>query len=309
MRKKKITEMNDSGSRNPNIEFVFFGTPNLAAHFLDRLEEKGLTPSIVVTTPDRAKGRGMALASPPVKEWAEARDIPVLQPESLDREFALRLASENWQLFIVIFYGNILSREIFSLPKHGTINTHFSLLPRWKGTSPIRASIMNDDRKMGISLVLMDEKIDHGPIIAQKELRIAKWPPSAREMERIATEESAELLATIAMPWIAGEIEVREQNHDLETYCPALEKKDGLLDLSTYHEPTDRQAYDNLLKIRALDSTIGTHAYFGRGGKKVRVQILEAHIDGERLIIDRVRPEGKREMGYDEFLRSGATPL
>ncbi len=292
----------NSGLRNPNIQFALFGTPELAAVFLDDLERGGLVPSLVITVPERPAGRGLVTTQPAVKEWASARNIPVLQPERLDAEFASKLSARSWQLFIVIYYGKILPRELFSIPKHGTINIHFSLLPRWKGTSPIRASILNDDGKSGTSLVLMDEKIDHGPIIAQKEFHIAKWPPSARELEVFATHESAKLLSAVIEPWVSGEIEAREQNHDLETLCPTLEKADGFLDLSD-------DPYKNLLKIRAFDSTIGTYAFFERSGKKVRVQILDAHLEGQQLVIDQVKPEGKREMGYQEFLRSGARPL
>lgn len=297
-------------SRRAQVKFAFFGTPELATVFLDDLLKDGLVPSLVVTTPDRSKGRGMALTPPPVKVWAESRHIPVLQPEKLDGAFAKKLQQEEYHVFIVIYYGKILPREIFEMPKHGTINIHFSLLPRWKGTSPIRAAILHDDRKIGTSLVLMDEKIDHGPIIAQKEIRLATWPPRAREAETLATHESARLVAVTIHPWISGEIEAREQNHDLETHCPTLEKADGLLSL------TD-DAHTNLLKIRAFESTIGTHAFFERGGTRIRVQILDAHLEGDpstslragKLVIDRVKPEGKKEMRYEEFLRSGAKPL
>jgi len=285
-----------------SINFVFFGTPAFAAVFLDDLEERGLIPTLVVTTPDTAKGRGLAMTPSPVKRWAQARDIKVLQPEKLNASFAAELGKEAYDVFVVIYYGKLIPRSVFSLPRRGTINIHFSLLPRWKGTSPIRASIVNDDKKAGTSLVLMDEEIDHGPIIAQKELRTEKWPPSAKALEEQATHESAQLLADMLPAWLADEIEARPQNHDLETMCPALEKSDGRIDLSI-------DPYQNLLKIRAFDSTIGTHTFFERGGKKIRVGILDAHLENERLVIDKVKPEGKREMGYDEFLRSGAQPF
>lgn len=292
--------------KKSDIRFAFFGTPELAAVFLDDLEKDGLVPSLVITAPDRPAGRGLVTTPPAVKEWASARDIPVLQPEHLDTEFASKLEAQSWQLFIVIYYGKILPRGIFTIPKCGTINVHFSLLPRWKGTSPIRAAILNDDRTSGTSLVLMDEKVDHGPIIAQKEFHITEWPPSAKELEKLATHESAKLLSATILPWVSGDIEAHEQNHDLETICPTLEKADGLINLSD-------DPYKNLLKIRAFDSTIGTHAFFERGpstssrqAKRIRVQILNAHMDDRNLIIDRVKPEGKREMDYQAFLRSGA---
>ena len=114
------------------------------------------------------------------------------------------------------------------------------------------------------------------------------------------THETAKLLLEILPSWISGDIEAHEQNHDVATECPAFEKADGLLDLSA-------DGYKNLLKIRAFDTTVGTYAMFERGGKEFRVQILDAHLNGKgTLIIETVKPEGKREMPYEEFVRSGA---
>ena len=283
------------------IKFAFFGTPELATVFLDDLEKNGYVPSLVVTTPDKPQGRGMTMQSPPVKKWADERNIPVLQPEKLDDAFLYELRTTDYELFIVIYYGKILPKAVFDMPKRGTINVHFSLLPRWKGTSPIRACILNDDKKAGTTLLLMDEKVDHGPVIAQKEFHIDEWPPSARRLETQATHESARLLSEFIEPWVAKKIAAHEQNHDLETLCPKLEKADGQIDLSA-------DAYQNLLKIRAFDSTIGTHTFFERGGKKIRVAIIEAHIENKKLVLDTVKPEGKKEMPYEEFLRSGVRP-
>ncbi|MDZ4227352.1 MAG: methionyl-tRNA formyltransferase, partial [Patescibacteria group bacterium] len=297
---KKSPSDNGSGRvAVKEIRFAFFGTPHLATVFLDDLEKSGLVPSLVVTTPDAPQGRGKVLASPPIKEWAESRGIRTVQPETLDDDFAEQLSAAVWDVFVVIYYGKILPKGMLEIPKRGTLNIHFSLLPRWRGTSPVRAAIANDDGEIGTSIILLDEQIDHGPVIAQKRIAMLQpdggWPPSASDAEETATHESARLLAQVMPAWISGEIEAREQNHDLATHCPAYTKDDGLLDL--YGD-----AYKNLLKIRAFDSTVGTHAFFERGGKRLRVQILEAHLDGKTLVIDLVKPEGKREMSYEEFL-------
>lgn len=288
--------------RKNNIKFAFFGTPELAAVFLDDLEARGLVPSIVVTTPDKAQGRGMTVTPPPVKVWAEQRGISVLQPEAFDSHILKNMRMSEYDVFVVIYYGKVLPREVLEIPKHGALNIHFSLLPRWRGTSPVRAAIAADDRETGTSIILLDEKLDHGPLVAQKKVAVPEWPPRARELEELLTHESAKLLADIMPHWIAGELETREQNHDVATQCPNYEKGDGLLSLS-------HDAYKNLLKIRAFDTTVGTHAFFERVGKKIRVGILDAHIEGTKLIVDKVKPEGKRDMSYEEFLRSSARPL
>ncbi len=283
------------------IKFAFFGTPELAAAFLDDLEARDLVPSLVVTTPDRQQGRGMAVTPPPVKVWAEQRGLTVLQPEVWNEEAAAALRAEAPDVFVVIYYGKVLPKAVLDIPKHGALNIHFSLLPRWRGTSPVRATIAADDREVGTSIILLDEKLDHGPLVAQKKISPSEWPPRAKELEELLTHESARLLADIMPHWVAGELETREQNHDIATQCPAYTKGDGLLNLAD-------DAYKNFLKIRAFDTTVGTYTFFERGGKKIRVQILDAHLVGSKLVISKVKPEGKREMGYEEFLRSGATP-
>ncbi len=288
--------------KSKDTRFAFFGTPELACIFLDELEKKDLVPSLVVTTPDKARGRGMEVKSPPAKVWAQKRNIDVTQPEKFDEAEVAKLRDGAFDVFIVIYYGKVLPRAVLDIPQHGTLNIHFSLLPRWRGTSPVRAAIFNDDKEVGTSIILLDEKIDHGPLIAQKRIAAGAWPPKASDLEDKATHESAELLIDILPHWLAGDIEAHEQNHDIATMCPLYTKEDGLLDLRG-------DPYQNLLKIRAFDTTVGTHAFFERGGKKIRVGILDAHIENGKLVIDHVKPEGKKEMRYDEFLRSGAKPL
>lgn len=301
---KKRPKKNDGRppAQAGRVKFAFFGTPQLAAVFLDELEQKGLVPSLVVTTPDKPQKRGLEVLSPPVKKWADTRSIPVLQPEALDSAFAARLHKEACDVFVVIYYGKILPQAVLDIPRRGVLNVHFSLLPRFRGTSPVRSAILADEKNTGVSIIQMDEKIDHGPIVAQKAILAPEWPPRASEYEELLTRESAHLLAQIFPLWVAGKITARKQNHDVATGCPAITKEDGLLDLSA-------DPYKNLLKIRALDSTVGTHAPFERNGKTIRVSIKSAHLADGKLVLTRVVPEGKREMEYEEFLRSGARPV
>ena len=297
-----------TGQKNPNdrmtqnIRFAFFGTPALATVFLDQLEAGGFVPSVVITASDKPQRRGLALTPPPVKVWAEARGLRILQPETFDETVIDALQKMNLDLGIVIYYGKVLPRAVLDIPRRGILNVHFSLLPRWRGTSPVRAAIANRDKEFGTSIILLDEQIDHGPVIAQKRIAMSEWPPHASELEQRATTESAKLLLKVLPSWIGNEIEAHVQNHDVATQCPAFEKQDGLLDLSD-------DARENLLKIRAFDTSIGTYAFFERNGKKIRVQILDAHIANGKLVIDRVKPEGKKEMRFEDFLRSGAKPL
>jgi methionyl-tRNA formyltransferase len=284
-----------------NPRFVFFGTPDIAASALDELEHAGYVPRAVVTAPDKPQGRGLALAASPVKSWALARGIEVLQPEKIDSNVLQNVRMSEAELFIVVAYGSILPQALLDIPPRGTINIHPSLLPRFRGPSPVRSAILADERTTGVSVMLLDEKMDHGPLLAQKTVEVSEWPPRASAFEHTLVREGARLLATILPSYLSGDIVPQEQNHDVATYCTKIEKEDGLLDMSA-------DPHTNLLKIRAYEGWPGTYTYFLRGAKKIRVAILDAHIDDKALVIDKVKPEGKNEMPYTDFLRSGARP-
>ena len=283
-------------------KFAFFGTSHIAVFVLDALETAGLMPQLVVTQEPKPKGRGLEPHPTEVELWARARDLPVAHgPE----EFA----SGEWDVAIVVDYGNLLPKQLLGIPRRGFLNVHPSLLPRLRGASPIRSAILNDERTTGVSIMVVTEGMDEGPIVAQKKVTVDPWPLGNSALERMLMQAGGALLAQILPQWIAGEIDAQEQNHDVATYSEKIQKEDGLLDLSADAVPNGRQAYQNLLKIRAYEGWPGTYAFFERSGKKIRVGIIDAHIEGTRLVLDTVKPEGKREMPYEEFARSGATPL
>ena len=301
--------MNNAASPLANrgeISFVFFGAGPIGARALKELEAASLFPSLVITSPDAPAGRGRVLTPSPVAAWATAHGIETLRPEKLDSEFLdlLQATGSKLQaiLFVVVDYGKILPKRLLDIPPRGTLNMHPSLLPRLRGPSPIRSAILTDEKKTGVSVMLLDEKLDHGPIIAQRTLTIEKWPPKGRELDEILSSAGGKLLAEIIPLWAKEELEPQEQNHDLATYCAQFSKEDGRLDLN-------ENSYKNLLQIRAFDGWPGTYTFFERGGKKLRVKILEARLENDKLIIEKVVPEGKGEITYSEFLRTGATPL
>ena len=289
-----------------SIPFVFFGTGQIAAGALVAMEEFGAIPALVVSAPDKPAGRGRAIAPSAVALWASQRGIEVLKPEKLDDKFISKLEAQSSGLmpvFVVIDYGAFLPKRLLEMPERGILNMHPSLLPRLRGPSPIRSAILNDEKNTGVSVMLVDEAMDHGPLVAQKKVAIAHWPPLGRELDGILAREGGKLLAEIVPHWAAGEIEAREQNHDIATYSQKFSKVDGLLDLAR------GDAYQNLLKIRAFEGWPSTYAFFEKGGKRIRVQILEAHIENAGLVVDTVKPDGKKEMHYVDFVREGATPL
>lgn len=281
--------------------FAFFGTIPLAEGTLNALEKAGYLPSLIVAASD-SLDRKKNLVFPMEKRWAIERNIKVVQPEKITSEFIAELRAESWDFFVVASYGKILPKALLDIPKHGVINIHPSLLPYLRGPSPIRSAILLDQRETGISIMLMDEKMDHGPLIAQKKIAVEPWPPRGRELDDLLAREGGDMLAEIVPKWLAGEITPKEQDHTQATFTKLFNKEDGELNLAD-------DGYHNLLKIRAFDGWPGTFAFFERSGERIRALILDAHMEGKKLVIDTVKPEGKGEMPYADFLRSGAKPL
>lgn len=282
-----------------SLRFAFFGTSHIATMVLDELEKASLLPQLIITLPPRKKGRGLTEEETQVATWGRARNIPVEYDWST---FEKSPRAGGWDVAIVVDYGKILPKTLIDIPKKGFLNVHPSLLPRLRGASPMRSAILHDEKETGVSIILLDEEMDHGPLVAQKRVTVHAWPVRNSDLEKVLLPFGGALLAQILPEYIAGHVEPVTQNHDVATYTEKFTKEDGELDLKG-------DAYQNLLRICALEGWPGTYAFFQRGDKKIRVSILSAHMEGKTLVIDSVVPEGKNEMKYSEFLRSGAKPL
>lgn len=292
--------MNDNNA--PKI--AFFGTPAIAVASLAALHAARLTPSLVVTNPNRPSGRNGASTPPPAKEWALAHGIPVLQPSTLrDGSFMAALRGQEWDLFVVVAYGALIPPEILVIPKHGVLNMHPSLLPKFRGPTPIRSAILADARETGVSVMLMDEQLDHGPVVAQEPFATneSEWPVRGRELDRVLAERGGALLAKTVSKWIEGAVAPQEQDHAAATYTKKLTKDMGELALDPHRLPYGAEAYDALLKIRAFDGWPGT--YFFHDGKRIKIVDAEIDHDGTLRIL-RIVPEGKREMEFDSYFRN-----
>jgi methionyl-tRNA formyltransferase len=280
-----------------NFKFVFFGTSEVSRGILEVLLERGLIPSLIVSTPDKPVGSGLALSATPSKAWAEIHGIPVIEPSSLRSEDVQeKLANENADIFIVVDYGKILPRNIFELPPHGTLNIHYSLLPKWRGASPIQATIQNDN-EAGITIMEISEGLDEGAVIAQEKIEVPQWPPRFSVLRDLMIRRAGELLADILPDYIEGRILPTPQDSSQATYCGKLSKEDGLVDLAA-----DAEA--NLRKVRALSENPGTYMFFkDKNDKEIRIKIKDAEIIEGEFTPTRVVPEGKREMSWQDFLR------
>jgi methionyl-tRNA formyltransferase len=280
-------------SNHPPL-FAFFGTPRFAVEVLNALEAHGLLPALVVTAPDKPRGRGMTLSPSPAKAWAEARNIDVLTPETLtDEALIAELENTPWDLFVVAAYAKLIPASILSIPKHGALNIHPSLLPKFRGPSPALSAILADERVTGVSIMQMNEKMDAGPIIAQAkvELEEAAWPPRGSEFEDMLAREGGNLLGEVMPLWVGGEITPEPQDETLATYTKKFIDSDARINLTG--DPRTE-----LLKIRAFDKN--PRAYFLTPDQK-RVIVTEAEIKDNALHILRVIPEGKKEIAFTEW--------
>ena len=280
-------------------KIAFFGTPAFTTRFLNMLTEAGYAPTIIVTAPDRPAGRGMKLTAPGPKRWGEERGIRVLQPEKLDDDFYTELSKEHWDLFIVIAYGKIFPERFISLPAHGTINVHYSLLPKYRGATPVESAILHGDTSTGVSIQAMRSRLDSGPILAAKEVPIdsTDTTPSLREK---LNDEALQLLPGVIENIFSGNTRAREQDEAAATYCTKISKEDGEISLSDDPLILDR-------KLRAYQPWPGLFFYAEKGGKRIRVKIKAAHLEEGRLVLDTVIPENGKPLSassFQQFLRS-----
>ena len=279
-----------------NPLFAFFGTPRFAVLVLDRLEAHGFTPALVVTAPDKPAGRGMELRPSPAKLWAQERGIDVATPERLkDEHFLAELQNSEWDVFITAAYAKIIPQVVLDIPKAGCLNVHPSLLPKYRGPSPALTAILDDERQTGVSIMLMDEKMDEGPVLAQARIELDQeaWPPKGSEFEAFLAQQGGDLLSEMLPVYLEGKITPEPQDHAKATYTRKFTDEDAQLNLMG-------EARTNFLKIRAFDKSPRPY-FLSPNGKRIIVTAAEFRDD--ELHILRVIPEGKKEMDYQDYLR------
>lgn len=230
---------------------VFFGTPEFAVPPLEALRAAGLAPALVVSQPGRPAGRRQRLRQPPVARWAGEHGLPLVQPESIDprsesgAELIARLASLDPAVAVVVAFGQIFPAELLELPRLGCVNLHASLLPRHRGAAPIQAAIAAGDETTGVTTMRMDEGLDTGPILLQRETPIGPRERAGELAERLAV-LGGELLVETLRALAAGAVEPRAQDDSRATYARRLKKADGRIDWSLSAVAIERQlrAYD-----------------------------------------------------------------
>lgn len=292
--------------QNNKLNFVFWGTPDVASETLEILKGYGYVPSLIVTSPDKPQGRKMIITPPPAKVWAKKNNIPYIQPEKntelfsffSSEEFSSAVRSEKkmekvkYDLFIVVAYGKIIPEDILNVPELGSINIHYSLLPKYRGASPVESAILSGDTETGVTIQKMEYQMDSGPIINEEKVEILP-NEKASELRKRLIKIGGELLVKTLPEFLAHNVIETKQNESVATFCKKIKKEDGLIDLKA-------NAVKNYNKFRAYAAWPRT--FFFQNDK--RIIITDATLENEQFIIKKVLPEGKKEIKYEDFLKS-----
>ena len=287
-----------------NFSYIFFGTGPLAESVLASLVRGGMVPKYVVTKPDSPQGRHLEITPPRIKVWCEMKHIPVLQPEDLHNlPSHSPILDKEIDVFVVASYGKMIPENVLNIPKFGALNVHPSLLPLYRGASPIESALLNGEEETGVTIMKLDNEMDHGPVIAQTKFAINK-EATAGLLEVECGQIGGALLTGVLTEYIAGNIKPVEQDHDKATYCKKIEKEMGEIDLNEPAEDVQR-------KWRALSPWPGLYFFIDHHGKKTRVKVnsvnlkktARRHEDTAKSVILKVTPEGRHEIPFDDFAR------
>lgn len=241
---------------NHQPSVVFFGTPDFAVPTLKALHHSSFDLQMVVTQPDRQKGRGRRLSAPPVKQTATEMGHDISQPTDVrDETFISRLKALEPQFLVVVAFGQILPAAILNIPRRGAINVHASLLPKYRGPAPIQWAIMRGEKKTGVTTMLMDHGVDTGDMLLKAETPIEADETAASLHDRLAM-MGAELIVPTLKGLVEGTLFPRTQNNTLATYAPMLKKTNGRIDWQQSSETIDAQ-------IRAMNPWPGTFCFLG----------------------------------------------
>lgn len=286
---------------NPTV--VFFGSSQLSAEILQKLIDDGrFEIKAVVTRADKPVGRAKILTATPVAVLAEQKNIPVLKPVKLDDNFVdaiLKLVrddsdligDDNIDLFVVAAYGKIIPQTLLDIPKKGAINVHGSLLPKYRGASPIQSAILNGDEKTGVTIMLMDSEMDHGAMLAKSEIEISETE-TFETLEEKMTEVGGQLLIETLDKFLNNQIQAETQDETQATYCKLIKKSDGYFEIDN---PPSLNKLDQMIRAYYPWPNVWTVWTGGRG--KGKGLIVKFYPEGK------MQMEGKNIVSREEFLR------
>lgn len=299
-------------------KIVFFGNPEFGAIILENIIKGGQKPKLVVTYPDKPVGRKQILTPTPVKIIAKKYKIPVEQPNDL-KEIKGKLKKLKPDLIIIAAYGRILPKEILDIPKGGCLNIHPSLLPKYRGPSPVQFTILEGEEKTGVTIILTTEEMDKGPILASLEFKIRNPKITHLELEKELADFGAKLLLKTVPMWLEDKISPEEQDEAKKTYTKIIKKSEGRINWKEPAEKIER-------KIRAFNPW--PSAYCKVDGKTLKIwkafvtkqtpispkgkigktylatnDKIAVQCGKNFLTIEELQFEGKRRMKTEDFLK------
>jgi methionyl-tRNA formyltransferase len=273
---------------NPR-KFAFFGTPYVARDTLAKLIEHGFVPSLVITNPDAPRGRGHVMTSSETKALALEKGIPVLTPEKLDAAAIASIQQYGCAYAIVVAYGKIFPQALIDAFPLGAVNVHYSLLPKYRGASPVETALLKGEKVTGVTIQQMAFEMDAGDILAQEEVPIGSNETS-KELKPRLIATGASLLVNLLHSFEQGEITPIPQDHTAATRAGKIKKEDGLLELGA-------PARENWNKYRAYAEWPGVY-FFTAPPAGGRIKVTKARYEHGVFVIERVVPEGKSETDY-----------
>jgi len=329
MRQSSVSEKpgNTQKEETPDTEnshqakIVFFGTPKFAVPSLEKLIEKQFNIVGVVTQPDKKKNKAKEASPSPIKEVAVQHDITVYQPKKIDAEFLTQIQELNPDIIVTVAYGKILPGELMQTPPFQALNVHPSLLPKYRGASPIQNALLEGEKITGTTIMLMDEGMDTGDILEQKTLQIGE-NELYESLEIRLAQLSADLLVDVLPQWLSGDIQSKPQQNNEATHCQLIEKEDGRV---FWNEPA-QNIYN---KHRAFSQWPGIFTFWKNGQALLRVKLLDIQLEmqdkepskrsfGEIfeinnaiavqaqrgfIILRTIQLEGKKPLGIEDFLK------
>lgn len=308
------------------VRTILMGTSEFAAGVFEKayFELKNRLEIItVITAPDKPVGRKQELTPSPVKKWALELNFSVLEPIKIrDIEWIDKVKSLNPDLIILCAYGQIIPKEILDIPKYGALNIHPSLLPKYRGASPIHAAILNGDKETGTTLMVMDEKMDHGDIVASAKLQITNSQTFKKLSDGLA-KLSTDLLIKTLPNYIDGKIKPKPQDHSKATFCKLIKKENGKIDWNKPAQEIERQirafhiwpgtyTFFNNKQLKILEADPSTSLPSSRGAGGANKKVGEVFLTDDKqlvvqtrngvLVLKQVHLEGKKPMSAQDFL-------
>lgn len=301
------------------MSLVFFGTPEFARPALRALNGSNFRPALIVTAPDKSRGRGNKISPTPVKTWALEQKIPLITPQKLDASFRAELKALSPAVGVLAAYGKLIPQAVIDVFPKGILNIHPSLLPKYRGATPIQGAILAGEQETGVTIMLLAPGLDQGPIISYETLGIQK-NENAGHLESRLAELGAKLLIKTLPDWLNGKIQPREQDNALATFTKPIKKADCQLNPQKPATQLARQVRAQVPRPGAylmLDNSrlkiLAAQALDQKSPKPIgSVFVLAkepalATADG-LLILKLVQPPGKNFMTGAEFARGYLSP-